>query len=199
MDLKELPLNSNEWSTKNGIPYIDFSHMFKTCKNEPTVCFYVISYCICLLIPAIIILCIPTISDDWQVGVIIYTLFLLGFIIWLYFFVEWVTGPINTHRIYELFNMRTKFILYLLVTFILLILLLSHFFDYLSILIIIFFLVLLLLLFSGIYKLFLLLYSLKIINSIILILPFFAIIIAIFLLVYKNNQIMDGLILSNKY
>ena len=191
---KILPLNSNEWSTKYGIPFIDFSHMFKTCSEEPKVCSIVVSYCICLLIPALIILFIPTIPDNWQFGVIIYTSILLGFIIWLYFYVEWTTGYINTYRIYELFNMRTKFLLFMLVVFIILLAVLSHYIDILSLFIIVFFLLLLLLLFSSIYRILLFFYSLKVVNSIILIFPFIAIILGIVLLVHKNDQLIGELI-----
>ena len=192
---KILPLNSNEWSISTyKLPFIDFSHIFKTCSEEPKVCSIAVSYCFCLLIPALIILYIPTIPDTWQFGVIIYTTILLSCIIWLYFYVEWVTGPINTYRIYELFNMRTKFLLYMSVIFIILLAVLSHYIDILSLFIIVFFFFLLLLLFSGIYKILLFFYSLKVVNSIILIFPFVSIILGVFLLVHKNDQLIGELI-----
>ena len=192
---KILPFNSNEWSISTyKLPFIDFSHIFKTCSEEPKVCFVITLYCICLLIPAIIILCIPTISDDLQLGVIIYTTILLGFIIWLYFYVEWTTGYIDKDRIYELFNMRTKFLLFICVIFIFLLIILSRYIDILSIFIIGVLLLLLLLLFSVIYRILLFFYSLKVVNSIILIFPFVAIILGVVLLVHKNDQLIGELI-----
>ena len=189
-----LPLNSNEWSTKYGLPYIDFNYIFGSCGRSAKVCFIVTSYCICLLIPALILLFIPTIPDDWQFGVIIYTTILLCCIIWLYFYVEWTTGYINKDRILELFGMRTKFLLFMLIIFIVLLAVLSHYIDILSLFIIVFFFFLLLLLFSGIYRILLFFYSLKVVNSIILIFPFVSIILGVVLLVHKNDQLIGELI-----